>query len=135
MPGVIEMVALWASPSRNGRVVGLVGPNGAGKTTLLHMAVGLLTPTAGTISVLGMPPASGPGQLARIGFVAQDTPVFRRLSVADYLRLGGWQAPPHPAGPRQHGARHRHPYKRGKPERPADGERAREHPRRLDLLQ
>ena len=31
----------------DGRVVGLVGPNGAGKTTLLHLAVGLLTPTAG----------------------------------------------------------------------------------------
>jgi ABC-2 type transport system ATP-binding protein len=36
-----------------GKVVGLVGPNGAGKTTLLHLAVGLLTPTAGTITVLG----------------------------------------------------------------------------------
>ena len=36
-----------------GRVVGLVGPNGAGKTTLLHLAVGMLTPTTGTIEVLG----------------------------------------------------------------------------------
>ena len=34
-----------------GRVVGLVGPNGAGKTTLLSLAVGLLTPTAGSITV------------------------------------------------------------------------------------
>ena len=34
-----------------GQVVGLVGPNGAGKTTLLHLAVGLLEPSAGTISV------------------------------------------------------------------------------------
>ena len=42
-----------------GRVVGLVGPNGAGKTTLLNLAVGMLTPTAGTIEVLGGRPAGG----------------------------------------------------------------------------
>jgi ABC-2 type transport system ATP-binding protein len=71
-----------------GRVAGLVGPNGAGKTTLLHLAVGLLAPTAGTITVLGGEPASGPGQLAKVGFVAQDTPVYAGLSVADHLRLG-----------------------------------------------
>ncbi|HEV8571169.1 MAG TPA: ABC transporter ATP-binding protein [Micromonosporaceae bacterium] len=71
-----------------GRVVGLVGPNGAGKTTLLQLAVGLLTPTAGRIEVLGGQPASGPDQLARVGFVAQDTPTYANLTVADHLRLG-----------------------------------------------
>jgi ABC-2 type transport system ATP-binding protein len=71
-----------------GRVAGLVGPNGAGKTTLLHLAVGLLSPTAGTIEVLGGQPASGPEQLGRVGFVAQDTPTYPGLSVADHLRLG-----------------------------------------------
>jgi ABC-2 type transport system ATP-binding protein len=80
-----------------GRVAGLVGPNGAGKTTLLHLAVGLLTPDAGTVTVLGGQPASGPAQLARVGFVAQDTPVYAGLSVADHLRFGahlnpGWDA-------------------------------------------
>jgi ABC-2 type transport system ATP-binding protein len=65
-----------------GKVVGLVGPNGAGKTTLLHLAVGLLSPTAGTISVLGGRPADGPAQLGRVGFVAQDTPTYARMSVA-----------------------------------------------------
>ncbi|OKI06290.1 hypothetical protein A6A06_37215 [Streptomyces sp. CB02923] len=54
----------------SGRVVGLVGPNGAGKSTLLQLACGLITPTAGTIAVLGEPPASGPAQLAKVGFVA-----------------------------------------------------------------
>ena len=43
-----------------GRVVGLVGPNGAGKTTLLQLAVGLIPPTSGTITVLGSRPADGP---------------------------------------------------------------------------
>jgi ABC-2 type transport system ATP-binding protein len=76
-----------------GRVVGLVGPNGAGKTTLLHLAVGLLEPTEGAIEVLGGRPAESPAQLARVGFVAQDTPTYATLSVADHLRLGGWLNP------------------------------------------
>jgi ABC-2 type transport system ATP-binding protein len=71
-----------------GRVVGLVGPNGAGKTTLLHLAVGMLAPTAGTVEVLGGQPASGAAQLAKVGFVAQDTPTYAGLSVADHLRFG-----------------------------------------------
>jgi ABC-2 type transport system ATP-binding protein len=76
-----------------GHVVGLVGPNGAGKTTLLRLATGMLTPTRGTIAVLGERPAAGPAQLARVGFVAQDTAVYARLTVADHLRLGAWLNP------------------------------------------
>jgi len=76
-----------------GNVVGLVGPNGAGKTTLLHLAVGLLAPTSGTISVLGGRPGDGPAQLSRVGFVAQDTPTYARLSVAQHLRMGAWMNP------------------------------------------
>jgi len=76
-----------------GKVVGLVGPNGAGKTTLLQLAVGLLTPTKGTISVLGRRPAEGPVQLGRVGFLAQDAPVYPGLSVAGHLRMGAWLNP------------------------------------------
>jgi ABC-2 type transport system ATP-binding protein len=71
-----------------GHVVGLVGPNGAGKSTLLKLACGFLSPTAGSISVLGGTPGSGTGQLARVGFLAQDAPVYPSLSIADHLRLG-----------------------------------------------
>nr|WP_221474399.1 ABC transporter ATP-binding protein [Planomonospora venezuelensis] len=71
-----------------GHVVGLVGPNGAGKTTLLKLASGQLEPTAGDITVLGGRPGGTPAQLARVGFVAQDTPVYARLTVAEHLRLG-----------------------------------------------
>jgi ABC-2 type transport system ATP-binding protein len=78
-----------------GRVVGLVGPNGAGKTTLLQLAVGMLTPTRGSITVLGGRPGSGTGQLAKVGFVAQDAPTYANLTVDDHLRFGartnpGW---------------------------------------------
>jgi ABC-2 type transport system ATP-binding protein len=71
-----------------GRVVGLVGPNGAGKSTLLNLAVGMLHPTAGSIRVLGAEPGAGPAQLAKVGYVAQDTPTYAGLSVGDHLRLG-----------------------------------------------
>ena len=60
-----------------GQVTGLVGPNGAGKTTLLELAVGLLRPTTGTITVR-----------RRSAFVAQGAPVYADLSVADHLRMG-----------------------------------------------
>jgi ABC-2 type transport system ATP-binding protein len=72
----------------SGRVVGLVGANGAGKTTLLHMVVGLLAPSAGNVSVLGGGAGDGPEQLARVGFLAQDAPLYATLTVADHLRLG-----------------------------------------------
>jgi ABC-2 type transport system ATP-binding protein len=71
-----------------GHVVGLVGPNGAGKTTLLNLAVGLLRPSAGRITVLGTRPGDSPAHLARVGFVAQDAPLYGHLPVADHLRLG-----------------------------------------------
>ena len=71
----------------SGRIVALVGPNGAGKTTLLHMAVGLLTPTTGSIRVLDQPPGD-PGLLAEVGFVAQDTPLYRNFTAAEHLTLG-----------------------------------------------
>ncbi len=76
-----------------GRVVGLVGPNGAGKTTLLQLAVGLLEPSSGTIEVLSCRPAESPAQLGRVGFVAQETPTYATLSIADHLRLGAWLNP------------------------------------------
>ena len=70
-----------------GAVTALVGPNGAGKTTLLNLAVGLAAPSAGGVRVLGGLPAGSPEALDGIAFVAQDTPVYRNLSVADMLHL------------------------------------------------
>ena len=59
-----------------GHVTGLVGPNGAGKTTLLSMAVGLVAPTTGTVTVAGEP-AGSPQARDQIAFVAQDAPLWR----------------------------------------------------------
>ena len=71
-----------------GRVCALVGPNGAGKTTLLHCATGLLEPTAGEVRVLGKRPAQDPDLLSRVGFVAQDVPLYRSFTVDEMLRVG-----------------------------------------------
>ncbi|MGH2501006.1 MAG: ABC transporter ATP-binding protein [Ktedonobacterales bacterium] len=72
-----------------GRIAALVGPNGAGKTTLLQLAVGLLRPTTGEARVFGHAPQSEPlATLPRVGFVAQDHPLYRGFSVADLLTMG-----------------------------------------------
>jgi ABC-2 type transport system ATP-binding protein len=68
-----------------GRVAALVGPNGAGKTTLLNLAVGLTAPSAGAVTVLGGRRAGSPAALDGIAFVAQDTPLYKNLSVADMI--------------------------------------------------
>jgi ABC-2 type transport system ATP-binding protein len=71
-----------------GRVTVLVGPNGAGKTTLLRLLVGLSTPTEGEAELLGRAPEQSEGFLASIGYLAQDVPLYRRLSAEDHLALG-----------------------------------------------
>jgi ABC-2 type transport system ATP-binding protein len=68
-----------------GRVAALVGPNGAGKSTLLNLTVGLAAPSAGGVTVLGGLPAGSPAALDGIAFVAQDTPLYTSLSVADMI--------------------------------------------------
>ncbi|HSL02969.1 MAG TPA: LPS export ABC transporter ATP-binding protein [Nitrospiraceae bacterium] len=73
---------------RAGEVVGLLGPNGAGKTTIFDMIVGLCQPDEGTIS-LGEEVITDLPMYRRarkgIGYLPQESSVFRRLSVEDNI--------------------------------------------------
>jgi ABC-2 type transport system ATP-binding protein len=69
-----------------GVVCGLVGPNGAGKTTTLRCLAGLLRPTSGQISVLGLCPIANAVELKRnVAYVPDDPPLFDDLSVGQHL--------------------------------------------------
>lgn len=71
-----------------GSITALVGPNGAGKSTLLQLAVGLQTPTEGAVRVFGQPPATSAEALCRVGYLAQDHPLYRSFTVDELLRMG-----------------------------------------------
>jgi lipopolysaccharide export system ATP-binding protein len=73
-----------------GEIVGLLGPNGAGKTTSFYMIVGLIRPDAGKVEVGGRDMTSLPVyRRARegIGYLPQETSVFRNLTVRENLEL------------------------------------------------
>ena len=57
-----------------GRITGLLGPNGSGKSTLIKLANGLLTPSAGQITVCGAAPAKKPGRRSAICRIASAFP-------------------------------------------------------------
>jgi ABC-2 type transport system ATP-binding protein len=81
---------------RRGEVFGYLGPNGAGKTTTLRVLLGLLHPTSGTASVLGLDPWADTVQLhRRIAYVPGEFAVWPSLTGAEMLDLlgnlhGGW---------------------------------------------
>jgi ABC-2 type transport system ATP-binding protein len=66
-------------------VTGLLGPNGAGKTTMLRMITGLIRPSEGTISVLGVWPRSKPGVYRDIGLVPEESAVYPHMTGRDYV--------------------------------------------------
>lgn len=70
----------------SGSTVAIVGPNGAGKSTLFRCVLGLLEPTAGTISIFGRP-SSEPESRARVGFFSETASLPRHLTGREALRL------------------------------------------------
>ena len=85
-----EVVREFGLSLEAGEVVGLLGPNGAGKTTCFYMIVGLVAADAGRITLDGRDITAEPMYTrARlgVGYLPQEASVFRKLSVADNLRL------------------------------------------------
>lgn len=75
---------------RRGEIFGFLGPNGAGKTTTIRMMLGLLTPTAGSVEVLGVPVAQRPREIRpHVGYMAQSFSLYDDLTVLQNLRFYG----------------------------------------------
>jgi lipopolysaccharide export system ATP-binding protein len=83
---VVDGVDFEVNP---GEIVGLLGPNGAGKTTSFRMACGMIDPDAGTVMLGGKDVTSWPmfrrAKDGGMGYLAQESSVFRKLSVAKNL--------------------------------------------------
>ena len=74
----------------SGQFFGFLGPNGAGKSTTIKMLTGLLAPTSGRISLLGLDFAQNLVELKRqIGVVPEGMGLFERLSAPEYLEFVG----------------------------------------------
>ncbi len=71
-----------------GAVYALLGRNGAGKSTLLQIALGLQTPTAGDIRVLGMDPRRQPRDLReKVGYIPERLALYEWMTVQELLRF------------------------------------------------
>src|SRR5690606_8993098 len=72
-----------------GEIVGLLGPNGAGKTTSFRMSCGMVEPDAGTVTLMGRDVTNWPmyrrARDGGMGYLAQESSVFRKLSVQNNL--------------------------------------------------
>lgn len=81
-------VASLSTRIASGAVMGLVGPDGAGKTTLIRMLAGLLEPSAGTVSVVGLDPLTQDSELhAILGYMPQKFGLYEDLTVIENLTL------------------------------------------------
>jgi ABC-2 type transport system ATP-binding protein len=71
-----------------GEVLGLLGPNGAGKSSTLQMLAGCLAPSTGAIEICGLDLLDQPRQAkALLGYLPETPPLYRDLSVDEFLRL------------------------------------------------
>src|SRR5512138_3102610 len=73
-----------------GEVLGFLGPNGAGKSTTMKMLTCYLAPTAGRAEVAGHDVFTQPLEVRkRIGYLPEDTPIYRDMTVLEYLQFAG----------------------------------------------
>jgi branched-chain amino acid transport system ATP-binding protein/neutral amino acid transport system ATP-binding protein len=90
---ILKGVDLVVAPHE---VVAIIGPNGAGKSTLLKAIAGILTPSAGTITLSGSPIQGRPAReicASGLAFVPQEANVFPTMSVRENLEMGGFVQP------------------------------------------
>ena len=76
----VKNVSLTINP---GEIIGFLGPNGAGKTTSLRMALGLIKPDQGQVSLFGQAP--GPEQFGRIGFLPEERGLYKKQTVREAI--------------------------------------------------
>ena len=73
-----------------GEIVGILGLNGAGKSTILQILSGALNPTSGQVRIGGLDAAEHPDDVRRrIGFLPEEPPLYREMTVEAYLRFVG----------------------------------------------
>ena len=73
---------------KRGEVLGFLGPNGAGKTTTMQMLTGNLAPSSGSISICGIDLIEEPtAAKARIGYLPEVPPLYRELTVDEFITL------------------------------------------------
>ena len=61
-----------------GAIIGFLGPNGAGKSTSLRMALGVMQPDTGSISLFGKPPEIA--TLKRVGFLPEERGLYKKMT-------------------------------------------------------
>lgn len=84
--GRIDAVKDLSLDINEGEIFGLLGPNGSGKTTLMRMIVGLVKPSAGTVTVLGQP-AAEKEHLAQLGYMTQAGALYADLTVKENVEF------------------------------------------------
>ena len=84
----VEAVRGVSFDVRRGDIFGFLGPNGAGKTTTIKMLMGLISPTAGTMEILGVR-APSPDVMGRVGFLPENPYVYPYLSPREFVSMCG----------------------------------------------
>ena len=82
----VEAVRGISFEVKKGEIFGFLGPNGAGKTTTIKMLTGLIAPTRGTASILGIP-APSPEAMGRVGFLPENPYVYAYLTPREFVTL------------------------------------------------